>query len=101
LTTAAPAPTRAPSRAWTERSSGRTPPIELDRLRELGSRLVLAPLTALLAATRAVQGALAATRRPGAGPRGSARPSRPSPTSSGLPEMRRIEERFTPVAPQP
>jgi len=41
---------------------GLTPPLELDRLRELGFRLVLAPLTALLAATRAVQDALAALR---------------------------------------
>ena len=38
---------------------GRTPLLELARLRELGFRLVLCPLTALLAATAAVQQALA------------------------------------------
>jgi carboxyvinyl-carboxyphosphonate phosphorylmutase len=37
---------------------GRTPVLELERLRELGFRLVIYPLTALLAATGAVQDAL-------------------------------------------
>jgi carboxyvinyl-carboxyphosphonate phosphorylmutase len=42
---------------WAE--GGRTPPIELARLRELGFKLVIFPLTALQAATGAIQGALA------------------------------------------
>ncbi|HEY7483800.1 MAG TPA: oxaloacetate decarboxylase [Streptosporangiaceae bacterium] len=42
---------------WAE--GGRTPPTGLDRLRELGFGIVIFPLTALLAATRAIQGALA------------------------------------------
>jgi len=41
---------------------GRTPPVELARLRELGFRIVLCPLTALLAATGAVQQALSRLR---------------------------------------
>jgi 2,3-dimethylmalate lyase len=42
---------------WAE--GGRTPPTELDRLRELGFSIVIFPLTALLAATHAIQNALA------------------------------------------
>ena len=41
---------------WAE--GGRTPPVPLERLAELGFRLVLFPLSALLAATAAVQGIL-------------------------------------------
>jgi 2-methylisocitrate lyase-like PEP mutase family enzyme len=48
---------------WAE--GGRTPPTELDRLRELGFSIVIFPLTALLAATHAVQGALAQVKADG------------------------------------
>ena len=62
---------------------GRTPLLELPRLRELGFRLVLCPVTALLAATAAVQQALADLRRSGKPPDDARCPSRASPTSSG------------------
>lgn len=41
---------------WAE--GGKTPPVPLDRLRELGFRLVICPLSALLAATSAVRSVL-------------------------------------------
>jgi carboxyvinyl-carboxyphosphonate phosphorylmutase len=48
---------------WAE--GGRTPPADLDWLRELGFSVVIFPLTALLAATRGIQGALAAVAADG------------------------------------
>ncbi|GHH73375.1 isocitrate lyase family enzyme [Streptomyces sulfonofaciens] len=48
---------------WAE--GGRTPPLGLDRLTELGYRLVILPLTALLAATQAITAVLAGVRRVG------------------------------------
>jgi 2-methylisocitrate lyase-like PEP mutase family enzyme len=41
---------------WAE--GGKTPPVPLDRLRELGFRLVICPISALLAATSAVRSVL-------------------------------------------
>jgi 2-methylisocitrate lyase-like PEP mutase family enzyme len=101
LTTAAPARLRGLLARPDALEGGRTPPIELDRLRELGFRLVLSPLTALLAATRAVQDALARMRVESAPARPGALASSAFTGVVGLPEMRRIAERFTPVAPQP
>lgn len=48
---------------WAE--SGRTPPLALERIEALGYKLVIYPVTALFAATRAVQETLAALRRQG------------------------------------
>ncbi|GHJ42519.1 oxaloacetate decarboxylase [Streptomyces sp. TS71-3] len=48
---------------WAE--GGRTPPIGLDRLAELGYRLVILPLTTLLAAAQAVTDVLAGVRQVG------------------------------------
>jgi 2-methylisocitrate lyase-like PEP mutase family enzyme len=48
---------------WAE--GGKTPPMSLDRLAELGFAIVICPLTALLAATHAVRGALARLRHDG------------------------------------
>jgi 2-methylisocitrate lyase-like PEP mutase family enzyme len=42
---------------WAE--GGRTPPTDLDRLKELGFRIVIFPLSTLLAATRGIQDVLA------------------------------------------
>ena len=79
---------------WAE--GGRTPPLPYERLAELGFALVLMPLTALLVATRAVQGALAEVRRAGT----------PLPVVDrmssfdgfldliGLPEVRALEQRY-------
>jgi 2,3-dimethylmalate lyase len=77
---------------------GRTPLLELARLRELGFRLVLCPLTALLAATAAVQQALARLRQSGT-PHDDGTLSFSGFTDLiGLPEVQRLEARFT-VAP--
>jgi carboxyvinyl-carboxyphosphonate phosphorylmutase len=85
---------------WAE--GGKTPPLPYQRLAELGFALVLMPLTALLAATRAMQQALAELRRAGT----------PLPLLDGLPafdefleliglpEVRALEQQFgLPVPP--
>jgi 2,3-dimethylmalate lyase len=80
---------------WAE--GGKTPPIGYARLRELGYRIIIFPISALLSATRAIQNVLATIRRDG------------SPASAleelpkfgefldfiGLPEIRELEQRFT------
>jgi len=83
---------------WAE--GGRTPPLPHDRLRELGYALVIFPIGTLLAATRAVRELLAVLRRAGT----------PLPALGdlptfdemlavvGLPEVRRLEERFGALA---
>jgi 2-methylisocitrate lyase-like PEP mutase family enzyme len=71
---------------------GRTPPLGLDRIRELGFSLVLFPLTALFAAAQAVRDTFARLRAEGT----------PSPALRfgeftdlvGLPEYERLEERY-------
>jgi 2-methylisocitrate lyase-like PEP mutase family enzyme len=79
---------------------GRTPPLELTRLRELGFRLVLCPLTALLAATAAVQQALARLRDSGT-PHDDDELSFSGFTDLiGLAEIQRLEARFA-AAPGP
>lgn len=79
---------------------GRTPPVALARLRELGFRLVLSPLTALLAATAAVQQALSQLRSSGT-PRDDGALSFAGFTEVvGLPEIQRLEARFA-AAPGP
>ncbi|SEG68454.1 2,3-dimethylmalate lyase [Actinacidiphila yanglinensis] len=55
---------------WVE--SGRTPPMGMERLRELGYRMVIFPVSALLAATRAVQDTLSGIVRDGTPPAGTA-----------------------------
>jgi 2,3-dimethylmalate lyase len=73
---------------------GRTPSLELDRLQELGFRIVLFPLTALFAATRAVQEALAAIRaHPTPGGEG-ALPFSAFTDVVGLPAVQELEDRF-------
>jgi 2,3-dimethylmalate lyase len=79
---------------WAE--GGKTPPLPYERLAELGFALVIMPITTLLAATRAMQGALAELRVAGT----------PLPVLDqlpsfdeflniiGLPEVRELEARF-------
>jgi carboxyvinyl-carboxyphosphonate phosphorylmutase len=76
---------------------GRTPPIALARLRELGFRLVLCPLTALLAATAAVQDALAVLRRSGTPDDAGALSFSGFTDLIGLPELQRLEARYEAV----
>jgi carboxyvinyl-carboxyphosphonate phosphorylmutase len=80
---------------WAE--GGKTPPISYARLRELGFRIVIFPISALLAATRAIREVLQTIRRDG------------TPAAAlddlprfgefldfiGLPEIQRLEERFS------
>jgi carboxyvinyl-carboxyphosphonate phosphorylmutase len=79
---------------------GRTPLLELARLRELGFRLVLCPLTALLAATAAVQQALARLRVGGRPTDDGALSFSSFTELIGLPEIQRLEARFA-ATPRP
>src|SRR3954454_2592571 len=79
---------------------GRTPPLELARLRELGFRLVLCPLTALLAATAAVQQALARLRDSGTPHDDGALSFSGFTELVGLAGIQRLEARFS-AAPRP
>jgi carboxyvinyl-carboxyphosphonate phosphorylmutase len=79
---------------WAE--GGKTPPVALSRLRELGYAIVIFPISTLLAATRAIREVLAQIREAGT----------PAPVMErlvpfqefldfiGLPEVREIERRF-------
>jgi carboxyvinyl-carboxyphosphonate phosphorylmutase len=79
---------------WVE--GGKTPPVPLDRLKELGFRLLIFPISALLVATRCVQEVLSRIRADGS----------PIPVMDqllpmeefldfiGLPEIRELEGRF-------
>lgn len=73
---------------------GRTPLLELDRLHELGFRLILWPLTALFAAAQAVQEALARLHAQGAPAGDGALPFEAFTDAVGLPEVQRLEARF-------
>jgi 2,3-dimethylmalate lyase len=79
---------------WAE--GGKTPPVALPRLRELGYAIVIFPISTLLAATRAIREVLAQIREVGT----------PNPVMErlvpfqefldfiGLPEVRELERRF-------
>jgi carboxyvinyl-carboxyphosphonate phosphorylmutase len=86
---------------WAE--GGKTPPISLDRLRELGYRIVIFPLSTLLAATGAMRRILQEIARAGT----PAAAIRELPTFAefvdfiGLPQVHQAEQRYavTPVVP--
>ena len=86
---------------WAE--GGKTPPISLDRLREMGYRIVIFPLSTLLAATGAMRRILPEIARAGT----PAAAIRELPTFAefvdfiGLPQVHRAEQRYavTPAAP--
>ena len=79
---------------WIE--GGKTPPVSLGRLKELGFRLIIFPVSTLLAATRSIQEVLARIRADGS----------PIPVTDqllpleefmnfiGMPEIRELEQRF-------
>ena len=80
---------------WVE--SGKTPPVELERLKDLGFRLIIFPVSALLAATRSVWEVLARIRADGSP--ASVMEDRLLPLEEftnfiGLPEIEELEERF-------
>src|SRR3954454_22284774 len=73
---------------------GRTPPLDVDRLRELGFALVIFPLSALLAASAAVGSALSRLRDDGT-PASIELPAFDAFTEMiGLPDVRRLETRY-------
>jgi carboxyvinyl-carboxyphosphonate phosphorylmutase len=80
---------------WAE--GGRTPPVSLERLHQLGFSLVIFPIGALLSAATAVRAYLEALRRDGT-PQGELAGL---PTlgefveSMGMPEVRDLEQRFS------
>jgi 2,3-dimethylmalate lyase len=89
---------------WAE--GGKTPPVSLGRLTELGYRIVIFPIATLLAATAAMRRILAEIAREGT----PAAALGELPTFSqftdfiGLPEVRQIEQRYIardPAAGQP
>jgi 2-methylisocitrate lyase-like PEP mutase family enzyme len=79
---------------WAE--GGRTPPLPLDRIAELGFSLVLFPIGTLLAATAGIRSLLATLGADGTP--AAALPGVPSfdefTDLIGLPEIRSLEERF-------
>ena len=79
---------------WAE--GGRTPPLPLDRLRDLGFRVVVFPVSTLLAATRALREVLAAVRQGGTPAVVADRlvPFGEFLDFIGLPEVDELESRF-------
>lgn len=73
---------------------GRTPPLSLEVVAELGFSLVLYPIATLLAASAAVQSVLATIRADGT-PHAAALPTFDAFTTTvGLPEIQELETRF-------
>jgi 2,3-dimethylmalate lyase len=86
---------------WAE--GGKTPPISLDRLRELGYRIVIFPISTLLAATAAMRRVLREIAQ--AGTPAAALDGLPSFGEFldfiGLPEVRAAEQRYASPDPAP
>ena len=86
---------------WAE--GGKTPPLSLDRLRELGYRIVIFPISTLLAATAAMRRILHEIAQ--AGTPAAALPELPSFGEFcdfiGLPDVRAAEQRYAAVDPLP
>jgi carboxyvinyl-carboxyphosphonate phosphorylmutase len=80
---------------WAE--GGRTPPLSLERITELGFSLVIYPIGTLLAATAGIRALLATLRADGTPT--AALPGLPTfgefTDLIGLPEVQRLEERFS------
>jgi 2,3-dimethylmalate lyase len=79
---------------WVE--SGKTPPVPLERLSELGFRLVIFPVSTLLAATRAIQGILSRIRTDGSPIElvDELLPLGEFIDLIGLPEIKELEQRY-------
>jgi len=86
---------------WAE--GGKTPPMSLDRLGGLGFRLIIFPISTLLAATRAVTDVLAQIRTAGTPARALNHLTRFNEFLAfiGLPEIRELERRFGGAAAEP
>jgi 2,3-dimethylmalate lyase len=85
---------------WAE--GGKTPPMPLERIKELGYRIVIFPISALLTAAKAVRGILAEIKKEGTPRRifsdGSS--FREFNEMIGLGEIQRLEKRFATQAGQ-
>jgi 2,3-dimethylmalate lyase len=77
---------------WAE--GGRTPPIPLQRIGELGFSLVIFPIGTLLAATAGIRSLLAALRAGGTPPLDGLPGFGEFTDLIGLPEVQRLEQRF-------
>ncbi|WNV74080.1 oxaloacetate decarboxylase [Geodermatophilus sp. DSM 44513] len=77
---------------WAE--GGRTPPLSLQRMAELGFALVIYPIGTLLAATAGIRALLAALHRDGVPPLEGLPSFEEFTDLVGLPEVRRLEQRF-------
>lgn len=77
---------------WAE--GGKTPPVPLARLTELGYRIVIFPITALLTATRAMREALRTLKTDGVPAMDRMLPFPEFLDFIGLPEIRDLEQRF-------
>ena len=77
---------------WVE--GGKTPPLALERIRELGFALVIYPVSTLLAASRAVSETLARLREHGTTTAIDLPDFDAFTTMIGLPEVRELEARF-------
>jgi len=74
---------------------GKTPPLPLDRLRELGFSLVISPLTTLFAAAHAVRESLARARAHATPGADGALDFAEFTELVGLADVQRLEERYT------
>jgi carboxyvinyl-carboxyphosphonate phosphorylmutase len=85
---------------WAE--GGKTPPMPLERLKELGYRIVIFPISALLTAAKAVRGVLAEIKTEGTPRRIFADGSsfREFNEMIGLGEIQQLEKRFATLAGQ-
>jgi 2-methylisocitrate lyase-like PEP mutase family enzyme len=77
---------------WAE--GGRTPPISLERIAELGFSLVLFPIGTLLAATAGIRSLLATMRADGTPIRADLPGFAQFTDLIGLPEVHELEQRF-------
>ena len=77
---------------WAE--GGRTPPLSLERMAELGFALVIYPIGTLLAATAGIRSLLAALRRDGVPPLEGLPSFGEFTDLIGLPEVQDLEQRF-------
>jgi carboxyvinyl-carboxyphosphonate phosphorylmutase len=79
---------------WAE--GGKTPPLPLERLKELGFRIVIFPISALLTAAKAVRGVLAEIKTEGTPRRifSDGSPFREFNEMIGLGEIQELEKRF-------
>jgi 2-methylisocitrate lyase-like PEP mutase family enzyme len=78
---------------WAE--GGKTPPLSLERVTELGFSLVIYPIGTLLAATAGIRSLLAGLKRDGIPSLGDVPTFDEFTDLIGLPEVQSLEQRFS------